>query len=605
MKPSLRILHKFTESVQWKLTGLFILVLIPLVYVSLFTINRSQDILETQVGERTQGAMVSAMQYIDFILQGIEEQSVLLATDSNLNEILTSVHTEINSVSIHELRKAVSQISTVVNINRYYSRSSILHGDSNMLISSEYGGIHVESNYRDSPWFQSVKAASGRTILYLPSEGKQEEPFFHKDSITFLRTMDINHVDGDKNILMLSVQKDRLLDLVKNINPSKNAVWYLLTGDDRLIASTSKSAEVPAWTGDHKVQTVTLPGSGQKLIMFRIKSSFSKWSIILSQPEADLNMETRQLHTFTIAIIIASGLFALFIAGIFYTSLSLPLKKLLQGMNQIQLGNLNIRFRDKRRDEFGYLMNAYNQMAEKQKHLIENIYEQNLQVAKTELKFLQSQINPHFLYNTMDSIYWMSRNYEADEIGEMVLNLSKFFRLSLEKGRETIPLSETFEHLHYYIRVQQLRFMDRFEVAYSLPEECRDAKVLRLVVQPLVENAIIHGLEKKHAGGILRISAYLSESSGRSELNIEVFDNGKGVSSERLQYIQYVLGRAHKNREFEPSGQAMFGLRNVQARLELYYDGLAKLVIDSREHEWTRVTLRLPYLNFDCKEGRP
>lgn len=232
--------------------------------------------------------------------------------------------------------------------------------------------------------------------------------------------------------------------------------------------------------------------------MFRIKSNISKWSLIMVQPEAEIYKETKQLRIFTLFIIVASALFALFIAAIFYTSLSLPLKKLLQGMMQIQIGNLNVRFTETRRDEFGYLMNAFNQMAAKQQYLIENIYEQNLRVAKTELKFLQSQINPHFLYNTLDSIYWMAKNYDANEISEMVINLSKFFRLSLDKGLETIALAETFEHLHYYIRVQQLRFMDKFEVQFALPDTCREIRILRLLVQPLVENAIIHGLEKSN-----------------------------------------------------------------------------------------------------------
>ena len=127
-------------------------------------------------------------------------------------------------------------------------------------------------------------------------------------------------------------------------------------------------------------------------------------------------------------------------------------------MRQLRLGNLNTKLVNNRQDELGYLTDAFNQTAEQQRHLIHDIYEQQLRLTKTELKFLQSQINPHFLYNTLDSIYWAAKNYEAEEISEMVLNLSRFFRLSLSKGRETFTIEETFAHLNYYIRVQQLRF---------------------------------------------------------------------------------------------------------------------------------------------------
>ncbi|MEK3916665.1 sensor histidine kinase [Paenibacillus sp. FSL H7-0331] len=591
MNSRFQFLRKFSESVQWKLTGLFILVLIPLVFVSLYTISRSQHILEQQVGERTKGAMESAIQYIDSTPQGLEEQSVLLATDDNLNRILYGVGTELDSYSINEFRKAMSQISNVSNINRFISPISILHVDTNMLISSELGGVRLDSSYASSDWFNHVRESSGRTVLYIPDSSKPADSIFSKDSITFMRTMDLYGREREKHVLMLSVHKDKLLDLVKKITPSKNTQWYMLAGDDRMVASTSNSVSAPVWDGETDVQLTRMPGSEEQAVMFRIKSNISKWSLIMVQPEAEIYKETKQLRIFTLFIIVASALFALFIAAIFYTSLSLPLKKLLQGMMQIQIGNLNVRFTETRRDEFGYLMNAFNQMAAKQQYLIENIYEQNLRVAKTELKFLQSQINPHFLYNTLDSIYWMAKNYDANEISEMVINLSKFFRLSLDKGLETIALAETFEHLHYYIRVQQLRFMDKFEVQFALPDTCREIRILRLLVQPLVENAIIHGLEKKQRGGILRISASLDKASCR----IDIFDNGKGISAEKLRDIQTRLAMIEcADRSDEKRDSEVFGLRNVRSRLKLYYMEQAELRIESKENEWTRVTILVP-----------
>ncbi|WP_165452702.1 cache domain-containing sensor histidine kinase [Paenibacillus thalictri] len=587
-------MRKFSESVQWKLMGLFVLILIPLVLVSLYTVGRSQSILEKQVGDRTRGAMESAIQYIDLTLQSIEEQSVLLATDDNLNRVLYSVGADIDRDSINELRKAMAQITNVTNNNRSISRISIVHADSDMLISSDYGGIRLDDSYRSSDWFKEVTAAAGRTVLYVPPDTLPPgDLIFNKDNITFMRLMDLNSAERGKHILMLSIGKDKLLDLVKKINPSKNAVWYLLAGDDRLIAATAKLAAVPLWDHDKELQVMDMPGTDEKYIMFRIKSSISKWSLMMAQPKAELYKETEQLRLFIVVIIAASGLFALVAAALFYTSLSLPLKKLLHGMTQIQIGNLNVRFKETRRDELGYLMNAFNQMATEQKHLIENIYEKNLQVAKTELKFLQSQINPHFLYNTMDSIYWMAKNYDADEISEMVLNLSKFLRLNLDKGRETMTVAETFAHLQYYIRVQQLRFMDQFEVRFALPDDCRDIQVLRLLVQPLVENAIIHGLEKRQTGGLLEITAEKNDNM----LHIEVCDNGKGLPAERLKTVHHVLSSVRNGRgdaEAADKEQAAFGLRNVKARLMLYYENRADLAVESRENEWTRVTIRIP-----------
>lgn len=265
-------------------------------------------------------------------------------------------------------------------------------------------------------------------------------------------------------------------------------------------------------------------------------------------------------------------------------------------MKRLSSGELNVNVDTKRRDEFGFLIQSFNKMAAVQKHLIEDHYEQQLRLKTTELKFLQSQINPHFLYNTLDSIYWMAKNYDADEISEMVMNLSKFFRLSLNKGRQVFTIEESVIHLHYYVRIQQIRFLDSFTVAYRISEDSRRVPILKLLLQPLVENAILHGMEGRSEGGSLIISSWIEQGS---IVKISVEDNGPGIAEERLIYIREELAKMGARSvqalsQDEEHVKDLFGLRNVLSRMKLYYGRDADIDVNSEPGKGTVVTLSIP-----------
>ena len=269
--------------------------------------------------------------------------------------------------------------------------------------------------------------------------------------------MDLYNSERQSNLLVVSFNKSKLLNIIKTLLPSENSRIALLN-EKGVVVETGRVYQEDITDKD---MTVT------------IDSDYSTWRLELVQPKSELYKETDQLRLFTVAIIGLSILLAIIISWVVYSGIASPVLKLSRGMKRLSSGELNIHVDTKRKDEFGFLIQSFNKMAVVQKHLIEDHYEQQLRLATTELKFLQSQINPHFLYNTLDSIYWTAKNYDADEISEMVMNLSKFFRLSLNKGRQVFTIEESITHLHYYLRIQQLRFMDNFTVDYQISEESK------------------------------------------------------------------------------------------------------------------------------------
>ncbi|OPH57656.1 hypothetical protein BC351_03830 [Paenibacillus ferrarius] len=583
-----------TGFIQVRLTWYFMLILLPISGFSLFAIAKSQTILEIQTGERTQGALHTMADYVDLTLQNIEQLSSLIAFDMNMNKTLQSVGQEPRKQSYVQLAQVMDQITNMTTVNLMVDQITIIHMPSRTVISTKLGGSKLPEGAEKQEWYMRLMEANGGTVFYTPQAG---ESYFDTDSVHLIRTMDpYNRTLMNPNLLVISIKKSALIELAKPLLPTANANIYLYESNGSLITGTGKSMNPQAWNKENKARFIRKsPQTGTEMVTISVKSKLSGWSLMMEQPLWEIRSHTDSLKVFTYGIVVVSLVLAIWISWIVYRGISSPLRKLAYGMKQLRTGNFTIQLEDTRVDELGYVIESFNRMAENQKTLIRDHYEKQLLLSKMELKFLQSQINPHFLYNTLDSIYWTAKNYEADEISEMVLNLSKFFRLSLNKGNETFPVGETVMHLTYYIKVQQLRFLDHFTVRYDIAKESEPYHVLKLLLQPLVENAVLHGLEKQSRGGELVISSYLDNSL----LVLEVSDNGIGVEPDKLKEIRAKLEQSYRlaAEGISTDGRRekdLFGLRNVVTRMRMYYGEGSEFHFDSDVRSGTRITIRLP-----------
>jgi two-component system sensor histidine kinase YesM len=593
------------RSTQLRLTCYFLLILLPLVAVSLFAIYRSQNALEHQAGERSGNALASSIEYLDLTLQGIEDISAMLATDENIMSLLSNPAAELSPQLIYDFQNVVKQIANVNSQNHVIAEISIFHSPSGMMLSSKSGGRRIEQ-LEQQAWYQEVVEARGRNVMLMPEQNLYDsyrnlDPIFNTKSITFLRLMDLYGRYSSRNILAITISKDTLLDLARHLSDSKNTDLSLFTDSGVWITGTSgKVPAMPEWdsaTGDMMIQQP--PGGTEKMLYIRAQAPYSQWMLLMSQPEKELRKETEQLRRFIFVIICVSIILALLFSWILYSRISSPLALISKGMKQFQMGNLDVRLRKLREDEFGYLVDSFNRMAQQHQQFIQDTLEHELRLANAELKYLQSQINPHFLYNTLNSIYLMAKSYDASDIEEMVMNLSRFYRLSLSKGVETFSVKETMDHLMYYIRIQQIRFVDRFTVEMEMSEASQPVQIQKLLLQPLVENAILHGLEKRKDSGVLLIKTELLEQHARRYLSVLIADNGPGIEQEKLAYMNEELEKLQRkdlylNAEKYTASSQLFGLRNVKARLKLIYGQRAELQIDSDGKQGTSVLVLIP-----------
>jgi len=581
-----RLRDWFRSNIQVRLTCYFLLILLPLVLISLFAIERSRDILYQQAEQRTTVALASTMDYIDLALQNVEELSAVIAADPSIVERLNANGAYLPPTAIVDFSVVLKQLSNLKAVNRFSSQIALYHQASHMLISTSFGGRRVLSEPQQA-WLLELARTGGTGVRYmLPQTPVASDATFGEmlgtDTLTLVRSMDLYNTERQFDLLLIAINKNSLQQVLRTLVPSANTRITLLNEQGDVIAASGSDEAAAAPLSDEEMEVV-------------FDSEYSMWQLRLVQPKSELYEESDQLRLFTYTIIAISILLAFVIAWVVYSGIASPLTKLSRGMKQIGSGQLDIRLDNKRRDEFGVLLDAFNQMATDQKHLIEDHYEQQLRMKTTELKFLQSQINPHFLYNTLDSIYWMAKGADSAEISEMVMQLSRFFRLSLNKGQEEFALEESLNHLHYYIRIQQLRFMDNFTVTYDTAEETKPIPLLKLLLQPLVENAILHGLEGRESGGVLHIASRIQGGA----LRISVADNGAGMPPERLHYIREELRRMERRSitslsRDEETATDLFGLRNVYTRMRLYYGEGAAMTFDSVAGEGTRVGIAVP-----------
>lgn len=326
--------------------------------------------------------------------------------------------------------------------------------------------------------------------------------------------------------------------------------------------------------------------AGERLILFET-SAYTGWTAVASIDTSVVLAQVYQIRTFLFILLLIGVLLILLIA--FYISWLFyhPLDKVVTAMKQIGLRNLDYRIEDDRQDEYRQVYDGFNSMAGELEALLSQVTTEKMLNTTAQIKLLQEQINPHFLYNTLDSIYSISRLHDVPEISQMVLALSRFFRISLSDGKDIVTLREAIALVDSYLTIQNIRFQGKFTFEVAAGQELLSLLVPKLILQPFVENSIYHGIERKKEGGSLTVSARLEQDA----LILLVSDSGAGIPEEKLHEIQQLLA----DPSLEPREKGgNFAIRNLHSQVRLRFGSAYGISIESREGEGTAVTIRLP-----------
>jgi len=316
-------------------------------------------------------------------------------------------------------------------------------------------------------------------------------------------------------------------------------------------------------------------------------SKLANWKIVGYENVSamiDANKLNKSFILTMIIIIIATLALVLFI---FYKVIR-PIRVLGNKMKQVSLGNYNIRSNNKQgASEIAHLENTFNELVDNFQSSLQRSIKEEKQLKIAEFRVIQSQIKPHFLYNALDTIIWMAETKNSEKVIQITKALSQFFRSTLNKGKSLVSIESEIEHIRGYLIIQKIRYEDILEVIFHFNEDILEYKILKLTLQPLIENAIYHGIKNKRGKGFIHIKG---DFDPQGNISIDIVDNGIGMGKEKLDEIKSRLSTGIPPKQ----GKGGFGMLNVHQRIRLFYGKPYGLTINSWEGSGTKVRLIIP-----------
>ncbi|UKS28349.1 sensor histidine kinase [Paenibacillus sp. HWE-109] len=421
--------------------------------------------------------------------------------------------------------------------------------------------------------------------------------------LTFARKISSSSVSNlgyQLGYLIVNVEQDMLNNIYRTIRIGDSGYFFLIDASGTILSHDNDELTSHVLEKEDPLVSEMMQqergsyfknAGNKRYMVFYDTASYFGIKMVGIVPSDELKKKLFTLIWYSAAFFALFGILIMLTATLISNLISKPLRKLQDLMNEVNDGNFEVRMNHKGRDEIAVLARHFNNMIKRLNELIHENYQSKIREKElmflekeAQLHALQQQINPHFLYNTLESIKWMAFRQGANEIVEMTTALGQFFRGSISKKSGLVRMSEELDHLEQYLRIQKIRAKNRFIVIWDVSDALQNSLTVKLILQPIVENAIIHGLDTIEADGLLMIKGYIEGN----HIHIEILDNGAGMSEEQLHRLRLIQADP---REPNESG---IGLINVFQRLHLYFNESFTWEIDSQLGRGTLVQLHLP-----------
>lgn len=399
-----------------------------------------------------------------------------------------------------------------------------------------------------------------------------------------------------QGVLLVDLKYSGFTRLLQEASIGDKGHIYVVSGDGELIyhpikqQSTRQDMEFTAAVAREGKVGTFLERRGHSVQERVIKMvGYTGWYLVGNSSSADLQLPGNRGNLLIVGIFLLFGTILALLNSFVSAMVTKPFQSLERAVGEIEKGNLDTRICVSGVYEVQHFGGTLQNMESQLKKLMEDMEKEHEAKRKSELDTLQAQINPHFLYNTLDVIVWMISNEQKQEAAKAVMALARFFRISLSKGKNIITVRDEMEHVKNYLIIQKMRFKNRFEYRLELGEGTEGMATIKLVLQPLVENAIYHGMEYMDGDGEITVRAWLEEDG--KELRLSVKDNGPGMTEEKVCAIL-------EGKIVSTSNGSGIGVKNVQQRIQLYFGEEYGLLIHTEPDEGTEMILRMPAVSY-------
>lgn len=390
-------------------------------------------------------------------------------------------------------------------------------------------------------------------------------------------------------VISVDFEKAKVLTLLSGAEFSGNGSVFLVREDGTVACGLScDTGEELTEIAGKDGKTILANGAGvfvnKETLTVVSEPLWGTWQIVAVSPVKDLLTSSRNLRWQVLLFAGILGVVVYFLAYFYARSNARRINALAKKIQVVQSGDFNVNCVVDSSDEIGELQNSFNVMVRRIRNLMQEQYYLGKNLKDSEVKILQAQINPHFLYNTLDLILWTAKSGDLEKVSDIVVKLSRFYRLSLSNGSEFVTVRKELEHVRLYVQLQNLRFQTGIRLTIDAPESVLEYQIMKLLLQPIVENSILHGIMNldDRPGSI--------DLSVRQEGTFLVFlvtDNGVGMEKEKVLKLM-------AREEIAPEGEGGYGLHNIFRRLRLYYGDSARLIFRSEPGVGTAVEIRIP-----------
>lgn len=554
--------------------AMILLMLLTTVIIGIATFRVSKRTIERNYQSAHEHNLQVSSKVMDIYLQEIISAGRTLLENNRLINIMLTEEQESayfsskNQLEIDSiLRDAVSHNSLmngmlVVNENgnwRYYAKSKTYSGYLNH--------YYLKDNLLEEEWITTGKNAKGKEVFY-PYDVLLKD--YAKDCFCYVKNL-INPITQESfGFLVVSIDKKIWLETFGKDTEEFVTNRYMVT----LPEKKEEDSGVVYFTGSDEEKEKIYDAHYNEDSSVYLFSSFvnktTNWSFINVITKQELESDSRYIRQIIVIVIAVMILLSFAFATVISRRITKPLNKLASTISALEIGKLRVET-DFDSSEVGKIGNKFKGLVNNNLELRERLLHLEIKEKEAQLLLLQSQINPHFLYNTLDALYFMAIIEQSDDIADMVNALSNMFKRSLNKGDKLIKLQDEIEHMKDYMKIQNFRFHDRYQLHIDIDDDLLNTKILTFLLQPILENAVYHGLEPKGEEG----NIFLTVKKLDEKLHISFYDDGIGIEDAEVLEQGY-------------------GIKNIKERIHLYYGAEYGIAFTSGKNEGTKVDIVIP-----------
>lgn len=563
------------RSLQFIITISFTAITVmAMLFVGITLYNKFSVSAEKNASLSTEQLVEQVNSNIEYYLKSTTDVSNLLNKNIYLNQNIPN-------------SKLKDQINVIQNIREDVASLAVFSDEGELIIGSPATVLKDKVDVVDQEWFKSALNKSDNVIFSLPHV---QNLFQGKHDWVVSLSRVINFYRGDKKVrgvLLVDMNFSTIGQLCQNVSIGKRGYIYIVDSEDNIIYHPQqqliniglKTENSEDFLGSYLEKS----DEGNRLVTVKTVN-YTNWKVVAVAYMSEIVASKKDITAFMGWVLFLCIIFIVSIFAFISAKITQPIKQLEKSMKMVEEGEFNIYIDIKGEDEVVRLSRAFNLMVSKVRMLMDQIIIEQEAKRKSELDALQSQINPHFLYNTLDSIVWMAENEKSEDVIIMVTALARLFRISISRGKNIISVEQEIEHAKNYLIIQKVRYKNKFQFEITVQEEVLKYRTLKLILQPLIENSIYHGIEYMVDEGLIKIAVDIVDG----KLLYEVSDNGLGIEPEKLQnLLEY---------ETESKSGSGVGVKNVHERIQLCYGKEFGLEIESVVEEGTRIKMWLPIL---------